>query len=115
MRYWAYRLAACVWLPKGAAALTASAAIWALVAAAGVAAELSYHAPASAPPVGYPTWSAPEGHEVAPLATPGPSQYWVMTPDHSSPPVPRPLNVFWRYGAPALGSFPNVRLPLVSV
>jgi len=30
------------------------------------------------------------GQDCAPAATP--SQYWVMTPDHSSPLVPRPLN-----------------------
>src|SRR5947209_18978971 len=37
-------------------------------------------------------------HEVAPAATPEPSQYCVITPDHNSPLVPMPLNRFCRYG-----------------
>ena len=39
----------------------------------------------------------PAGQDCAPTATPW--QYWVMTPDHSSLPVPRPFKNFWTYGA----------------
>src|SRR5262249_54760593 len=38
-----------------------------------------------------------------------------MTPDHSSPPVPSPLNICCRYGAAFTGSPVNVALPLASV
>src|SRR5215831_5497326 len=69
MSYWASRLAAAVVLPKWAAALTASVPSWKGVAWAGDAALSSTQTPASTPP-----------------------EYWVMTPDHSSPFVPSPLN-----------------------
>src|SRR5215471_5899679 len=52
MTYWTKRLDAGVVLPKCAAALTASAAIWCPVAAVGAGAELSYQIPASTPPWG---------------------------------------------------------------
>src|SRR5215469_4308183 len=40
----------------------------------------------------------------APLGTPEPSQYWVMVPDHCSPPVPMPRKRFCRYVAALFGS-----------
>src|SRR3954467_3994819 len=82
MAYCALRLDAAVVLPKCPAALIASWASWSPVAWLGVAAELSYQTPASAPPVGYPTCGAVAGHVVVPAETP--SQYCDMTFDQPS-------------------------------
>ncbi len=53
------------------------------------------------------------GHVVAPVATP--SQYCVMTPDHSSLLVPTPLKSCWTRGARPAESPLKVVLPLLSV
>src|ERR1700729_503703 len=58
---------------------------------------------------------APLGHEVARLATSGPSQYCVIVPDQRSVPVPRPFMSRCMYGAPWEGSWLNVRFPPVPV
>src|SRR5438270_8811340 len=99
MTYWAFRFEAAVVLPKCVAALTASTPSWWPLAALGDAVLSSTQTPASTPPpVGYATCDVLlAGHVCAPVATP--SQYWVMTPDHSSLFVPRPLKSSWSYGA----------------
>ncbi len=113
--YWASRFDAAVVLPKCAAALTASTPSWWPVAADGEAVLSSTHTPASAlPPVGYATCSVLLAGQVCdPVATP--SQYWVATPDHSSPSVPRPLKNSCRSGPSPLVSPDSVTSPLALV
>src|SRR6478609_3976071 len=111
MTYCASRLLAADVLPKCAAARTASSPSCFAVAFVGEADVPSSQTPASAPPVGYSTCLALVEHLVAPLTMPPPSQYCVITPDHASPPVPRPLKSFWTTGAPVFGSPLKVRLP----
>src|SRR6266516_5196742 len=97
--YWAFRFEAGSVFPKCSAVAIASAAIWGWVALAGAGTDVSSHTPASAPPVGYPTCAAPDGQDLEPVATP--SQYWVGTPLHSSPPVPTPAKkACWRGAMP---------------
>src|SRR3954451_861334 len=115
MTYWAERFEAAVVFPKCPDARTASEAICAGLAAVGSAEALSYQTPASAPPGGEPTCEADAAHDVAPVGTPAPSQYCVITPDHSSFPVPRPLNICWSLPAPPTVSVEKARLPLPSV
>src|SRR5579872_2582047 len=93
----------------------ASSASWCPDAAAGEAAELSSHTPASTPPVWYGTKLALEGQLTAPEETLGPSHHWVRSADHSSLPVPMPLNICWATGAAPSGSPEKVALPLESV
>src|SRR6516162_8077571 len=112
--YCAYRFDDEVELPKCFAAAIASAAICPWVDGDGAAEVLSYQTPAKAFPLGYPTCGAPLGQAVAPVATREPSQYWVIVPDHSSLPVPRFLNISWRYGAPLSWSADRVRSPFPS-
>src|SRR5260370_38711514 len=111
--YCASRLDACVSLPKWCAALIASAPSWLPVALSGAAADSSTQTPASAPPAGYATWNEFAGHDDALYAMP--SQYWVITPDQRSPPVPRPLNSSCRYAAAPLGSPASATPPRPSV
>ena len=85
------------------------------MAAAGEAAALSYQTPDSTPPAWYGMCAAFDGQLVAPAETFGPSHHWVSSADHSSLPVPMPLNMFCATGAPPLASPENVRLPLASV
>src|SRR5438045_3700060 len=107
--YCALRLAAAVVLPKWPAAFTASTAIWWPVVFASTE-VLSYQTPASAPPSGYPTCGPPKFvQSVVPTGTC--SQYWVMTADHCSWLVPRPLNISCRWAAPPAVSVEKVRSP----
>src|SRR4051812_39633259 len=111
--YCALRFEAAVVLPNAVAASTASAASCAPVAPPVGRISGSSSTPASVPPVGYGTWLTPvAGHEVAPRATP--SQYCVMTPDHSSP-LPSCENICCRRGAMPLGSPENVAFGAVPV
>ena len=57
--------------------------------------------PGSTPPVGWGIGLSPWVQVVAP--TGAPSQYWVMTPLHDSPSVPRPAYSVWSAGASAVG------------
>src|SRR5580693_4304051 len=102
MKYWSLALDAWVVLPKWLAAFSASVANCAGEATSGAAAVVSSHAPANAPPVGYPACSTLFGHETVPTATPW--QYWVATPLHVSELVPSPLKKASRSGAIPLGS-----------
>ncbi len=54
-----------------------------------------------------------DGQLVAPVATFGPSHHWVRSADHSSLPVPIPLNMFCAAGAPLSGSPVKLVMPLV--
>jgi hypothetical protein len=114
MTYWALRFAAAVVLPKCvAAAASACWPSWCPVAWVGDAEPVSAQTPASVPPpVGYATCAEFAGQVCDPLAMP--SQYWVITPDHSSL-MPRPLNSCWSRGAIPTESPVNVVLPLPSV
>ena len=98
--------------PKWLAAFTASTPSWCPEAALGEAAELSYQTPLSTPPLWYGTKLAFEGQLVAPADTLGPSHHWVRSADHSSLPVPMPLNISWATGAAPDGSPENVASPL---
>src|SRR5437763_7677651 len=111
--YCALRLAAAVMLPKCDAAATATVPIWFPFAWPGAAEPVFAHTPASAPPVGYPTCGALAGQVCELVATP--SQYWVITPDHSSLLVPMPLNSCCSRGATPVESLANVVLPLPSL
>src|SRR5947207_14418978 len=111
--YCALRFAAALVFPKWDAAAIASRPIWRGSAAAGSAAPESTHTPASAPPVGYPTCAELSGQLCAPLVIP--SQYCVVTPDHSSFAVPMPSNSCCSRGAMPLPSPDRCTLPCVSV
>lgn len=108
-------MAAAVVLPKWLAAFTASTPNWWPVAALGEAAALSYQTPLSTPPLWYGTKLAFEGQLVAPAETFGPSHHCVRSADHSSLPVPMPLNISWATGAAPFASPENVRSPLLLV
>jgi hypothetical protein len=82
------------------------------VAALGEAAELSYQTPLRTPPLWYGTKLAFAGQLTAPAATLGPSHHWVRSADHSSLPVPMPLNISCATGAAPLESPEKVRSPL---
>src|SRR5437764_6363335 len=111
--YCALRFRAAEVLPKWLAASMASWPSWCSVADCGAAARWSTQIPASAPPVGYPTCGASAGQVCAFFATP--SQYCVVTPDHSSLPVPTPLNSCCNRAAMPAGSPDSAVLPLASV
>jgi hypothetical protein len=60
-------------------------------------------------------WRPVAGQLVAPLATVGPSHHCVSSADHSSAPVPIPLNIICAFAAAPAASLENVRLPFASV